>query len=241
MAWSTRQVADLAGTTLRAVRHYHEVGLLPEPERRANGYKRYGVTHLVRVLRIKRLTDLGFSLSQIAAMGDTDRHPEEAMRTLDAELSRTIERLQRVRVELAVILRDSVPIDLPPELAPAGRAGLSAADRSLMVVLAQVVGPGRLQSLVDLVEVVPVEISGREFDDLPADADEPTRRDLAVRMAEGARELREQIPELPDLAAPGSGSGARTLDVAMAELYNPAQVDVIRRMRSLRREPPGSA
>ena len=70
MAWSTREIAELAGTSLRAVRHYHEVGLLPEPERRANGYKQYGVSHLVRLLRITRLTDLGFSLSQIAAMGD---------------------------------------------------------------------------------------------------------------------------------------------------------------------------
>ena len=33
MAWSTRQLAELAGTSLRAVRHYHDVGLLPEPER----------------------------------------------------------------------------------------------------------------------------------------------------------------------------------------------------------------
>jgi hypothetical protein len=31
MAWSTRELAELAGTTLRAVRHYHEVGLLAEP------------------------------------------------------------------------------------------------------------------------------------------------------------------------------------------------------------------
>ena len=49
MAWSTRQIADLAGTSVRAVRHYHEVGLLAEPERRSNGYKQYGVAHLVRV------------------------------------------------------------------------------------------------------------------------------------------------------------------------------------------------
>uniref|UniRef100_UPI0037167E9A MerR family transcriptional regulator n=2 Tax=Bacillati TaxID=1783272 RepID=UPI0037167E9A len=53
MAWSTRELAELAGTSLRAVRHYHEVGLLEEPERRANGYKQYGVAHLVRALRIR--------------------------------------------------------------------------------------------------------------------------------------------------------------------------------------------
>ncbi len=52
MAWSTRQLAALAGTTLRAVRHYHEVGLLDEPERASNGYKQYRTEHLLRLLRI---------------------------------------------------------------------------------------------------------------------------------------------------------------------------------------------
>ena len=125
MAWSTREIAELAGTSLRAVRHYHEVGLLPEPERRANGYKQYGVAHLVRLLRIKRLVDLGFSLSQIAAMGEEDDHPEAALRTLDAELAATIERLQRARVELGLILHRSAPTDLPAELAPAAVAEMS--------------------------------------------------------------------------------------------------------------------
>ena len=100
MAWSTREIAELAGTTLRTVRHYHDVGLLPEPERRPNGYKQYRVAHLVRILRITRLTGLGFSLSRIAAMGGAD-DPEDALRALDAELAATIARLQRVRVELA--------------------------------------------------------------------------------------------------------------------------------------------
>jgi DNA-binding transcriptional MerR regulator len=59
VAWSTREIAELADTTVRAVRLDHEVGLLDEPERRTNGYKQYGVAHLIRLLRIKRLTDRG--------------------------------------------------------------------------------------------------------------------------------------------------------------------------------------
>ena len=109
MAWSTRELAELAGTSLRAVRHYHEVGLLPEPERRSNGYKQYGVAHLVRLLRIKRLADLGFSLPQIAELGDDDEHPAEALRALDAELAATIERLHAARAELARDPEQAVP------------------------------------------------------------------------------------------------------------------------------------
>jgi hypothetical protein len=34
VAWSTRETAELAGTTVRAVRHYHQIGLLDELARR---------------------------------------------------------------------------------------------------------------------------------------------------------------------------------------------------------------
>lgn len=136
MPWSTREIADLAGTSLRAVRHYHEVGLLDEPERHGNGYKQYGVAHLVRVVRIKRLTDLGFSLTQIDAMGDADDHPEQELRTLDAELAAKIERLQQVRAELGRVLDEAVLSDLPrrtpgvghPELGRAARGAVRRSD-----------------------------------------------------------------------------------------------------------------
>ncbi|MFC4561689.1 MerR family transcriptional regulator [Nocardiopsis mangrovi] len=126
MAWSTHQLAELAGTSVRAVRHYHEVGLLAEPERRPNGYKCYETAHLVRVLRIRRLTDLGFSLPQIAEMGDADEPPEKALRNLDEELSATVERLRRVRRELDLILEQESPTDLPPAPAPPVRAATGA-------------------------------------------------------------------------------------------------------------------
>src|ERR687892_734354 len=74
MAWSTREIAELAGTSLRAVRHYHEVGLLEEPARRANGYKQYGVAHLI--LRQGAPTDLPpefASAGAAAKMSDADR------------------------------------------------------------------------------------------------------------------------------------------------------------------------
>ena len=49
MAWSARQIGVLAGTSLRAMRHYHEVDLLAEPARSTSGAKRYGAPRPVRV------------------------------------------------------------------------------------------------------------------------------------------------------------------------------------------------
>lgn len=237
MAWSTREIAELAGTSLRAVRHYHEVGLLEEPERRANGYKQYGVAHLVRLLRIKRLVDLGFSLSQIAAMGDADDHPEEALRALDAELAATIERLQRARVELGLILHQAAPTDLPPELGSAAAATpMTKTDRSFLVVISRVLGPQGMKAYVDMLQSTSVEQSSSEFDDLPADADEPTRQAVAEGLAEVTRTLYEEHPGLLELDADAPGGSRHawiTAGKALIDLYNPAQLDVLRRVHHL--------
>lgn len=237
MSWSTREIAELAGTTLRAVRHYHDVGLLPEPERHANGYKQYGVSHLVRLLRIKRLADLGFSLSAIAAMGEDDHHPAEALRALDAELAATVQQLQRARVELGLILRNHAPIHLPAGFAPAaGGAELSEADRSVVLVMSRIMGPRRLKAYAEVLRSVATDPTDAEFDTLPADADAEVRQYLAERMAPRIRRIHAEHPDMasPDTDAPRQGRFlTESTAAAVGELYNPAQVDVLRRVREL--------
>ena len=239
MAWSTREIAELAGTSLRAVRHYHQVGLLDEPDRRSNGYKQYGVAHLVRLVQIKRLTDLGFSLNQIADMDDADDHPEDALRSLDAELAATIERLQRARVELGLILRRSAPTDLPPEFVPSDAvAKLSDADRSLIVVLTRVLGPQGLQVYADLLQNAPDEPVTKAFDALPVDADEAARQNIAESLVPYIQNLYAAHPGLLE-SRTDAPKGARFVDdtiaEAMSELYNEAQLDVIGRARKIMR------
>lgn len=64
------ELARMAGVSVRTLRHYHAIGLLPEPERAANGYREYEAGHLLRLLRIRQLATLGFSLEQIGPMID---------------------------------------------------------------------------------------------------------------------------------------------------------------------------
>lgn len=234
--WSTNQLAELAGTTERAIRHYHHVGLLSQPERRANGYKRYGVAHLVRVLRIKRLTGLGLSLAQIAELGDADEHPEKALRALDSELAEGIERMQRARADLAAILDQPAPTDLPSELGRAlADAGASATERSLGAVLSQVLGPAPLEVYAETLRTWGTEPAVAEFDALPADADEQTRQDLAERMLE-APSIRKMLAAFPTFRETSADSprgeefAMNAIVRAVTELYNPAQIDVLVRM-----------
>ncbi|MET7709744.1 MerR family transcriptional regulator [Micromonospora sp. NPDC005413] len=241
MAWSTREIAQLAGTTLRAVRHYHDIDLLAEPHRRTNGYKQYGVAHLVRILRIRRLTELGFSLSQIATMQDTDDQPVEALRTLDAELAATIERLQRARLELGVILRQPTPAELPPGFVTPGVVStMPHADRSFIVVLTRVLGADTMRAWADMLRKPVTDPVAERFNALPPDADEQTRAAVARDLAPYVRTLHAENPEAKITNA-GTRYSARyvqqAVSNALAELYNPAQLDVLRRTNRLLSEP----
>lgn len=237
MGWSTRQLAELAGTSLRTVRHYHDVGLLAEPERRPNGYKDYGVDHLVRVMRIKRLSGLGFSLAQIAEMGEAEEYPEGELRALDAELAGTIERLQHVRAELALVMRKAPTTELPPDMAlAAAGTDLSEADRGLMVVWSRLSGEEGQASFAQALHGYRTGEADREFDRLPADAGEEARRDLAERLLPGTREFLAANPGLSDprtLDPDAAGRAPGALGAALRDLYNPAQLDVLRRIGQL--------
>ncbi|MGA5297502.1 MerR family transcriptional regulator [Streptomyces koyangensis] len=63
--------AAFAGITPRAIRHYHEIGLLPEPGRGGDGRRRYGYDDMIRLLWIRRMADAGISLDDMrAAFGE---------------------------------------------------------------------------------------------------------------------------------------------------------------------------
>lgn len=57
--------AAFAGTTPRAIRHYHEIGLLPEPERGGDDRRRYGYEDMIRLLWIRTMADAGIALDDI--------------------------------------------------------------------------------------------------------------------------------------------------------------------------------
>ncbi len=110
------ELAGYAGVTVRTVRHYHKVGLLPEPERDASGYRRYGATAVVQLIRIRTLADAGVPLSQIAQMLDADEATfAEAVRRIDARLRAEIQRLQTSRRQVAQLAAGD-SLALPPEV-----------------------------------------------------------------------------------------------------------------------------
>ncbi|QEE60466.1 MerR family transcriptional regulator [Salinibacterium sp. dk2585] len=66
MDWSIQQVASLAGTTSRTLRHYADIGLLTPSRVGTNGYRYYDAAALTRLQRILLLRELGLGLPAIA-------------------------------------------------------------------------------------------------------------------------------------------------------------------------------
>src|SRR5215813_14639753 len=59
------QLADYAGVTIKAIRHYHKRGLLAEPPRDSSGYRRYSAQHAIDLVKIKTLADAGVPLARV--------------------------------------------------------------------------------------------------------------------------------------------------------------------------------
>jgi DNA-binding transcriptional MerR regulator len=100
------ELAGLVGISTRAIRHYHRMGLLAEPARKANGYREYSLRDAVELARVRRLTELGLSLDEVGDVlaDDASRDLVEILRELDADLARQEEELRGRRARLAQLL-----------------------------------------------------------------------------------------------------------------------------------------
>jgi DNA-binding transcriptional MerR regulator len=146
--------ASFVGITPRAIRHYHEIGLLPEPERGSDNRRRYGYNEMIRLLWIRKMADAGVALDDIRdafaettpprADSDNDvagvlERLEESLTLKEAELQRqraAVEQM-RTRGSRMGLLSDFVT-DRFARL-PAG--SLRQADLDNLLVIERVFGP----------------------------------------------------------------------------------------------------
>ncbi|GAB2781691.1 MerR family transcriptional regulator [Streptomyces daliensis] len=107
--------AAFAGSTPRAIRHYHEIGLLPEPERGGDDRRRYGYEDMIRLLWIRKAADAGIALDDIRdafttgtvsagadsgdGIADILERLEETLAEQEAELRRQRTAVRRMRTE----------------------------------------------------------------------------------------------------------------------------------------------
>jgi DNA-binding transcriptional MerR regulator len=102
-----KELAELTDVTVRTIRYYHQIGLLPIP-RTHDGVRDYDMVHVARVVRIRWLAEAGVELSRIGGMlhapvpsaPDSD---DEARMSVLADLRATVvtldEQLSRLRTQ----------------------------------------------------------------------------------------------------------------------------------------------
>ncbi|MFF5115213.1 MerR family transcriptional regulator [Streptosporangium sp. NPDC000509] len=233
MAWSTRQLADLAGVTLRSIRHWHDIGLLPEPERLANGYKQYTARHLVLALRINRLAGLGFLLDDVARMLDSEEDGQKSLRGLRVELDTRIADLERIRSEVDELIGLGVSPDLSPEALLAMEAlGNDPASRNVALFLTHLITKEDTLTFVKALKDAPEDLLhvNTAILELPADASEHEIVPLVDRAVAAIRAFLaahgNALPNFPDSAGERTNSDALT--ALITENMNPAQRHTMR-------------
>lgn len=110
------QLASYAGVTPRTVRHYHQIGLFPEPDRDASGYRRYDAQAVVQLIRIRTLADAGVPLARVHELLEAGQERfEAAVVEIDHRLRAEIRELQEHRRRIArLVAGDSLA--LPSEV-----------------------------------------------------------------------------------------------------------------------------
>ncbi|WP_320774913.1 MerR family transcriptional regulator [Streptomyces sp. CRN 30] len=243
------ELAAAVGVTTRTVRHYHHLGLLPEPERRPNGYRDYTLRHSVVLARIRRLTELGLGLAEVLDVlaDDEGRELVEVLTELDEDLARqeaaVRERRERLRRVIGEAERGRLPAEGPvsaelaalfremAEASPPGAASVMAArDRELLALMDTAAAPEAREKLLASIRrasEVPdaAERANRAYallDELAdAEADDP-------RVEATARFLAGCVPEgmVPEAGVDEEHGFLRALYADFA----PAQAEAVRRM-----------
>jgi len=108
--WSIQEVARIAGTTSRTLRHYDAIGLLRPSRVGDNGYRFYDRDAVVRLQRILLLRELGLGLPAVAEVLDQERDVPGALRAhvgwLRAEQERIGRQITAVEHTLAALEDD---------------------------------------------------------------------------------------------------------------------------------------
>src|SRR5690242_6555997 len=109
------QLAAYAGVTVKAVRHYHAKGLLPEPERDHSGYRRYNARDVAELIKIRTLAEAGVPLARVRELLAADEEEfAAAVADIDRRLRKEIRERQRHRERIAKLAAGD-NLALPPE------------------------------------------------------------------------------------------------------------------------------
>jgi DNA-binding transcriptional MerR regulator len=190
------QAAAFVGVTVKTVRHYHQHGLVDEPQRDGSGYRRYGSDDLLRLVQVRTLATAGVPLAEIGPLLDADAEQfavglaDVKRRLTDriAELTARLDMLHRLAEGDRALLPDRAcaVLERMPDL------GLSpdyvAAQREALVLVRALVPEGfddfltQLELRLDDPDFIDLTRRGQEAETW--EPDDPSIEELATAMAD---------------------------------------------------------
>ncbi len=112
------ELGDRLGVNPKTIRYYESIGVLPQPERTASGYRVYDESDVRRITFVKAAQRLGITLDEvkeIVALRERGEPPCRYVREIlareVASIDERIDELQRLRDELVTL--ESVADELP--------------------------------------------------------------------------------------------------------------------------------
>lgn len=112
------QLSRETGLSTKAIRYYESIGLLPEPDRKANGYRSYGREAIDRIKFVGDAQSTGLSLAEIGLVLDMKDHGESTcdhviylLEDRIASIDRQIEELRRAGDRLGELITRARRLD----------------------------------------------------------------------------------------------------------------------------------
>jgi Cu(I)-responsive transcriptional regulator len=101
------QAARHSGVSVKMIRHYESIGLIPSVDRQASNYRSYEETDVHRLRFVRRARDLGFPIDRIRVLlrlwSDRDRCSSEVKAVALAHVADLDRRIDEMR-EMAGVL-----------------------------------------------------------------------------------------------------------------------------------------
>lgn len=91
------ELSAAAGVDVETIRYYEKIGVMPAPERGANGYRAYSPKQLTQLVFIRHCRALDIGLADIRRLLAFSSHPEADCGDIDLLID---EQLERVRARL---------------------------------------------------------------------------------------------------------------------------------------------
>lgn len=234
-----KDLAELAHTTVRTIRYYHQIGLLAVPAP-GTSWRSYGFAHLSRLMRIRWLVESGVPLAEVPHMlrppGSADERSlviedlDAVLTSIDAKISLLTGQRDRVA---SLVERVSTHGRLSPIPASIQRLYAAWLERSLPPDMVEAIQHERYlvelacyrgalpEDVVTLIEA----LDAADLDQVCSLWDECHRLDVATgqHLTASTRErIDDVVQRTLDLAARVEPGATRRLLVRAAELDRPA-------------------